>query len=234
MDASPPEPRPVTRDSVTDASGFEGWAENVFAPENEQGVVAVLKQAVLDRMPVTVLGSGSGLTGARVAQGGWVLSMEHFRKVEIGTGNARVGPAVTLVDLNRAALPSGQFYAPDPTENTASIGGTISTNASGSRSFRFGSTRRHILALRVALMDGRVIEFRRGDKVDFDVPSIPVPQTTKYTAGYALHPDMDWIDLFCGAEGTLGVLLEAEVRLLPIPKDLFSAVVFFVQRSRNA
>ena len=222
-----PEPRPVTHDSVSDASGYEGWADCVFAPADEAGVVAVLKDAVEKRIPVTVLGSGSGLTGARVAQGGWVLSLERFQKIEIGSGSARVGPAVTLADLNRAALPSGQFYAPDPTENTASIGGTIATNASGSRSFRFGSTRRHILALRVALMDGRVVEFRRGDAVEFDIPRIPVPHTTKYTAGYALRPGMDWIDLFCGAEGTLGVVLEAELRLLPIPAHLFSAVVFF-------
>ena len=221
------EARPVTRDFVTDASGFEGWAESVFSPFDEAGVAAVLRQATLQQTPITILGSGSGLTGARVAQGGWVLSLEHFKKIKIGTGSARVGPAVSLVDLNQAAFPSGQLYAPDPTENTASVGGTISTNASGSRSFRFGSTRRHILALRVALMDGRIVEFRRGDAVDFDIPFIPVPNTTKYTAGYALRPGMDWIDLFCGAEGTLGVVLEAELRLLPIPAQLFSAVVFF-------
>ncbi len=221
------EPRTVSRDAISDASGFEGWAESVFAPHSEAGVVAVLREAVEKQIPVTVLGSGSGLTGARVAQGGWVLSLEHFRGIDIGEAVARVGPAVTLAELNQAALPSGQFYAPDPTENTASIGGTISTNASGSRSFRFGSTRRHILALRVALMDGSIREFSRGDAVDFEIPSIPVPNTTKYTAGYALRSGMDWIDLFCGAEGTLGVVLEAELRLLPIPPHVFSAVVFF-------
>jgi len=220
-------PRPVNRDQVSDASGFEGWAEGIFAPSDEAGVLAVLNAAREKRMPVTVLGAGSGLTGARVAQGGWLLSLEHFRRLEIGDGVAQAGPAVTLVELNAAALPGGQFYAPDPTENTASVGGTISTNASGSRSFRFGSTRHHVLGLRVAMMDGRIVHFKRGDKVDFDIPSIPVPHTTKYTAGYPLRPGMDWIDLFCGAEGTLGVILEAELKLLPIPANLFSAVVFF-------
>jgi FAD/FMN-containing dehydrogenase len=159
--------------------------------------------------------------------GGWVLSLERFRKLEIGQGSARVGPAITLVELNQGAAARGQFYAPDPTENTASIGGTIGTNASGSRSFRFGSTRRHVLALRVALVDGTVREFKRGDKVDFDVPAIPLPNTSKYTAGYALTPGMDWIDLFCGSEGTLGVTLEAELRLLPLPQNLFAGVIFF-------
>lgn len=220
-------PRPVNRDQVSDASGFEGWAEGVFAPADESGVLAVLNEARARRIPVTVLGAGSGLTGARVAQGGWLLSLENFRRLDIGAGRARAGAAITLVELNAAALPTGQFYAPDPTENTASVGGTISTNASGSRSFRFGGTRRHVLGLRVALMDGRMVEFHRGDKVDFDIPAIPVPNTTKYTAGYPLRPGMDWIDLFCGAEGTLGVILEADLKLLPIPAALFSAVVFF-------
>jgi FAD/FMN-containing dehydrogenase len=219
--------RTIDPGHVSDASGFEGWAEAFFAPANESEVAALLNDASKLGIPVTVLGAGSGLTGARVAQGGWVLSLERFRKLEIGEGSARVGPAITLVELNQAAGAKGQFYAPDPTENTASIGGTIGTNASGSRSFRYGSTRRHVLALRIALVDGTVREFRRGDKVDFEIPAIPLPQTSKYTAGYPLVPGMDWIDLFCGSEGTLGVTVEAELSLLPTPEHLFAGVVFF-------
>jgi len=222
-----PAPRVVEPDHVSDASGFAGWAEALFSPANETEVSRVLQDANERRIPVTVVGAGSGLTGARVAQGGWILSLDRFRKLEIGAGEARVGPAITLVELNQAATAAGQFYAPDPTENTASIGGTIGTNASGSRSFRYGSTRRHVLALRVAFADGTVREFRRGDKVDFDISAIPMPMTSKYTAGYPLAPEMDWIDLFCGSEGTLGVTLEAELRLLPLPTDLFAGVIFF-------
>jgi FAD/FMN-containing dehydrogenase len=153
--------------------------------------------------------------------------MDRFRKLEIETGSAHVGPAVTLLELRDAAAKTGQFYAPDPTEITASIGGGIATNASGSRSFRFGSTRRHLRALKVALLDGTVRWYRRGETIDFDVPALPNPATTKNTAGYRLAPGMEWVDLFCGSEGTLGVTLEAEVVLLPIPEHLLSGVVFF-------
>src|SRR5205085_5950858 len=97
----------------------------------------------------------------------------------------------------------------------------------GSRRFRYGSTRDHILALKAVFMDGNVRTFRRGDAVDFDVPQLPVPNTTKYTAGYALRPGMDWIDLIAGSEGTLAVVIEADLRLLPAPKELLSGVVFF-------
>ncbi len=212
---------------LTDASGFKGFAEQVFVPADEADVVQILEACERLGTPVTIAGAGSGLTGARVPQGGAVLSLERCRKLEIGKGTARVGPAVSLLEIRNAALPTRQFFAPDPTEITASIGGAIATNASGSRSFRYGSTRRHILALRVALMDGSVREYRRGDKVDFPLPIIPTPNTRKNTAGYRLHSDMDWIDLFCGSEGTLGVVLEAEIALLPIPETLLAGVVFF-------
>ncbi len=221
---------------LTDASGYKGTADEVFAPTDEAGVIDILNRASADGIPVTLAGAGSGLTGGRVPQGGWILSLEKFRKLEIGQGRARVGAGISLLELRDAAAPSKQFYAPDPTEITAWVGGTIATNASGSRSFKFGSTRRHVLALRVALMDGTVVEYRRGDKVDFDVPAIPMPNVTKCTAGYRLEPGMDWIDLFCGSEGTLGVVLEAELQLLPIPKELFQGVVFFDsdERALNA
>ena len=212
---------------LTDASGFTGAAERVIVPANEAEVVAAIAEAVRTLTPLTIAGAGSGLTGARVPQGGWVLSLEKFRRLEIEAGFARVGPAITLMELRDAAAKTKQFYAPDPTEISASIGGTIATNASGSRSFRFGATRRHLRAIKVALLDGTVRWFRRGEKIDFDVPTIPSPAVTKNTAGYRLAPGMDWVDLFCGSEGTLGVTLEAEVALLATPSELFSGVIFF-------
>jgi FAD/FMN-containing dehydrogenase len=212
---------------LVDASGFTGHADRVLIPETESQVLEALAESVRTKTPITIAGAGSGLTGSRVPLGGWILSLEKFRKLEVFSGYARVGPAITLLELRDTAARSKQFFAPDPTEITASIGGVIATNASGSRSFRFGSTRRHLRALRVALLDGTVREYRRGEPIDFEVPQLPIPNTTKYTAGYRLLPHMDWIDLFCGSEGTLGVTLEAEVTLLPIPAEVFAGVIFF-------
>jgi FAD/FMN-containing dehydrogenase len=204
-----------------------GWADSVFLPPDEPSVVEILQRATRERVPVTVVGARSGLTGGGVAQGGWVISLEKFNQIQVSRDHARAGAGVNLLDLREAAARTRQFYAPDPTEIMASVGGTIATNASGSRSFRYGSTRRHVTALRVALMDGTVTEYRRGNKIDFDVPFVPWPNTTKCTAGYPLSSGMDYIDLFCGSEGTLGIVLEAELTLLPIPDELFSAVIFF-------
>jgi FAD/FMN-containing dehydrogenase len=212
---------------LTDASGYSGWADRLIVPVTEAEVVDTLAEAVRTATPITIAGAGSGLTGSRVPQGGWVLSLERFRKLEIDRGFARVGPAITLKELHDAAARTSQFYAPDPTEISASLGGTIATNASGSRSFKFGSTRRHLRALKVALLDGTARWYRRGEAIDFEVIPTPLPDVTKTTAGYCLAAGMDWVDLFCGSEGTLGVILEAEVALLPIPAEIFAGVVFF-------
>ena len=212
---------------VEDASGYSGYADQVFSPPDEAGLVEVLRKASESGTPVTISGAGTGVTGGRVPSGGWLLALERLNRIEIQEGRAFAGPGALLRDLHHAAMQSRQFFAPDPTEWSASVGGAIANNASGSRSFRYGDTRRHILRLRVALMDGRVLDVRRGDKVDFPVPALPLPATTKHTAGYRLAPGMDWIDLFTGSEGTLGVVTEAELRLLRAPAELLTGVVFF-------
>ncbi len=195
-----------------------------MAPGSEAELLGLIAAGV----PITILGAGTGLTGGRVPQGGWAVSLEKFQRLEICPGRAIVGAGVSLEAVQAAASRTGQFYAPDPTETTASIGGTIATNASGSRSFRYGSTRRHVLRLRVAMTDGRVLDVRRGDKINFDVPELPLPNTTKNTAGYSLAPGMDWIDLFVGSEGTLGIVIEAELQLLPAPADVLAGIVFLI------
>ena len=164
--------------------------------------------------------------------GGWVLSLERLCRLEIQRGYAIAGPGLLLRDLHAAAQSTGQFYPPDPTETSASIGGTIATNASGARSLRFGSTRRWIERLRVVFADGSVREFARGEAIDFDPGTIPLPDVTKNTAGYLLRPGMDWIDLFAGSEGTLGVVTEARLRLLPSPAGILAGVVFFSDDAR--
>jgi FAD/FMN-containing dehydrogenase len=241
---------------ITDASYFPGCADQIFAPVDEAELLEILDRASRQRIPVTFMGALTGVTGAAVPQSGWAISLTRMNRLEIQTEaqaepgslplahaltgalqgaraltgapqSAIVGPGVLLRDLQSAAARAGYYYAPDPTENTSSLGGNIAANASGSRSFRFGATREHVLALRVALMDGRVVEIRRGQPVDFDVPAIRLPRTTKLSAGYPLAPGMDLVDLFIGSEGTLGVVTQAELKLLPAPGELISGVIFF-------
>ena len=214
---------------LEDASGLRGHAERVFMPKDENDVSEILRRATLERIPVTISGAGTGVSGGRVPLGGWIVSLEKFPRLEIGAGKANAGAGVLLRDLQAGAAATGQFYGPDPTETSACIGGTIGTNASGSRSFKYGSTRRHVLGLRVVLASGKVLHVRREEAVDFPIPPISIPRSTKNAAGYALSPGMDWIDLIVGSEGTLAVVTGAELRLLPAPSAVMGGVVFFVR-----
>ncbi len=213
--------------AVEDASGYQGCADCVVVPGSVEELAAMLRRAAELGVPVTPSGAGTGITGGRCPDGGWLVSTERLRRLEVERGRARVGAGVLLRDLQAAAARTGQMYAPDPTEWTASIGGNIATNASGARSFRYGSTRRHLLSLTAVFADGTIRTFRRGEPLDFPFEPVRQPATTKNTAGFYLAPDAGWVDLLCGSEGTLAVVAEAEVGLLPHPGGLLTGVVFF-------
>lgn len=212
---------------LEDSSGYRGEAERVFVPSSTAEVSAIAKDARTQKVPLTVAGAGTGLTGARVPHGGWVISLERLREIEVGHGRARCGTGAALSDLQRAAAQTRQFFGPNPTESSASIGGIISTNAGGARSFHYGSVRRHVLALEVVFMDGRSVRFERGERVNFPFEPVHQPASTKNSAGYYLRPGVDWVDLLAGSEGTLGIVTHAEVQLLPEPAAILSGVVFF-------
>lgn len=212
---------------ISDASGFAGYADKVFTPRHEEEIAEILTRASREGVPITVMGALTGLAGGAVPQGGWAISMNNFNRLEVTDGAARVGAGTLLRDVQNAALASGQFYPPDPTENMSSIGGNIGANASGSRSFKFGPTRRYVQALRMVLMDGRIVEYRRGTPIDFAVPDIALPKVRKFSCGYQLKPGMDYCDLFIGSEGTLGIVTEAELALNPAPSEITGGIVFF-------
>lgn len=212
---------------VHDASGYTGHADRLLTPKSVAEVAAILKEASGANTPVTIAGNWTGLAGGACPTTGWILSMENLKHIAIETDHATAGSGASLVDLQSAAKALNQFYAPDPTENTASIGGTIATNASGSRSFLYKATREHVISLSVALLDGSLHTFRRGEAIDFPVRAIHKPGTTKHSVAMPLAPGMDWVDLFIGSEGTLGVVVEAELKLLPEVRDLLTGVLFF-------
>ncbi len=192
---------------AADVSGLHQLPAAVVRPTGTEDVVASLRRAALDRMGVTPAGAQTSTTGASVADpGGLLLStrrMDRIIDVDPVRRRARVQPGVVVGDLNRTLAPEGLFFAPDPTsENEATIGGCVACNASGARTLRYGPTRAHVTALRVVLADGQILDVRR-------------PGLDKNTAG--LFPAQDPVDWFVGSEGVLGVVVEAELALLPLP-----------------
>lgn len=212
---------------LEDASGYRGEAAEAFAPADLDELREIVTSAAASKTPITIAGAGTGLTGARVPHGGFVVSLERFRKLSIEPGRAHCGAGVLLEDVHAAAAKTRQFFGPNPTEATASVGGIISTNAGGARSYGFGAVRHHVLSLEVTFMDGRTRRVTGNDKVDFPVPGLRRPATTKNSAGYYMEPGVDWVNLLVGSEGTLGIITEAELKLLPEAPSILSGVVFF-------
>ena len=235
------------RSYLEDASNLQGgYAEKVVIPQNIEEIKNSLKQAHEQRVPVSISGAGTGQAGARIPFGGIVISLEKLNAVkEIkkrekgGYVSAEAGAAIQ--DLKAACRDRGLFYTYDPTEQSAFLGGTIATNASGARSFRYGPTRKYVNALTVILADGTVLALRRGDikakkriisfeagskRYDIKLPGYTMPMV-KHSAGYYIEDDMDLLDLFVGQEGTLGLIVDSELELLDTPPGIFSAFVFF-------
>jgi D-lactate dehydrogenase (cytochrome) len=235
---------------LTDASFIrEGHADRVVFPESSEEISEILARANRDRVPVTVSGAGTGTVGGRVPFGGLVLAtdkLNHIRSIvhEGDGGFAVVEPGVVLADLQRAVDQEGLLYPPDPTERGCFVGGTVATNASGARTFKYGPTRNYIRRLKVVLASGEILDLRRGEiradsegririgqSIDLKLPDYLMPATRKNASGYFVAPEMDAIDLFIGSEGTLGVVCEIEVKLLPKPTGLLSGVVFFADEA---
>ncbi|MGE5431160.1 MAG: FAD-binding oxidoreductase [Syntrophomonadaceae bacterium] len=230
---------------LSDAANVKGFCDAVYFPENENGVKEALKSALAKNAPVTVSGNGTGLTGARVPKGGVVISTEKMNKIlEINKEEkyALIQPAVILKDFQEMVESQGLFYPPDPTERNCFIGATAATNSSGARTFKYGPTRNYVLELRVVLSNGETLHLTRGKEkaeglkldlkteegslIKLDIPDYSMPQT-KHAAGYFCKPGMDAIDLFIGSEGTLGVITELKLKLLDLPENIMSAVIFF-------
>lgn len=234
---------------LSDASFMrEGFAARVVLPESVEEVSEILSGANRERVPVTVSGAGTGTVGGRVAFGGIVLATDQLNRIksivhEEHGGFAVVEAGVVLSDLQRAVDQEGLLYPPDPTERGCFVGGNVATNASGARTFKYGPTRNYVRALKVVLASGEVLDLRRGDiradpdgrirlgSVEVKLPSYRLPNTRKNASGYFVAPEMDAVDLFIGSEGTLGVICEVEVRLLPKPEGLLSGVVFFADEA---
>jgi D-lactate dehydrogenase (cytochrome) len=244
-----------TQSFLGDASNLAGGrAARVVFPETAEEVASVLREAAAEGVAVTVSGAGTGVVGGRVPFGGMVLATDKLNRIgeieaEAGGGRGRVEAGVTLADFRRAVESRRLLYPPDPTEWSCYMGGTVVTNASGARTFKYGPTRRYIRRLKIALTTGDLLDLARGEvfadaggrlriplganrALEAQLPAYQMPRTRKHAAGYYVEPGMDALDLFIGSEGTLGVVVEIEAALLPKPEGVLSGVVFFGEEEK--
>ena len=230
---------------LTDASNMPGGhAEKLFVPESADDIAQILREANDSGIPVTISGARTGTVGGAVPFGGYVISMERMNKIKSidrETMKAVVEPGVILGDFQKAVDAEGLFYPPDPTEWSCQIGGTVATNASGARSFKYGATRGFVQGLDIVLANGDRLKISRGEAVSTDgesvklpdsdisikIPTYKRPNVRKNVSGFYNARPLDAIDLFIGSEGLLGVITEIELSLLPKRDGSFSGIVFF-------
>ncbi|MEX2547710.1 MAG: FAD-linked oxidase C-terminal domain-containing protein [Chloroflexota bacterium] len=189
-----------------------GQPIGVCFPSSTSDVQHIVRLCAESAVPIVARGAGTGLSGGAVAvDGGLTVSFMQMNAIlEIDPANLTVTtqPGIINADLNRAVAEHGLLYPPDPASfEMCTIGGNLAENSGGLRCVKYGVTRDWVLGLEVVLADGSVI--RTGGKNIKDV------------AGY------DLTNVFVGSEGTLGLITEATLRLLPMPPPKLTLIAFF-------
>ncbi len=189
----------------------------VYPPElyveviNKEEVSAIMAYAYQENIPVVCRGAGTGLAGGAICKyGGIMLSVMRMNKIfpiDHKNQTITVEPGALLVDVQAAAAAEGLFYPPDPGEKTASIGGNVITNAGGMKAVRYGLTRDFVRCIEAVLPDGSIMEFSSN--------------VVKNTTGYDIK------DLVIGSEGTLCILTQVTLKLLPTPTCTCTLVMPF-------
>ena len=197
---------------ATDALGQGHPPDIALLPGNTSEIAAIASVCNERRLPLVVRGAGTGFTGGAVpSRGGVVLSMERLNRIlEIDDTNllAIVEPHVITADLQRAVEKVGLFYPPDPASlEMSSIGGNVAECAGGPRAFKYGTTKRYVLALEAVLPTGEIVA--TGSKA------------VKNVVGY------DLTQLLVGSEGTLAIITKVTLRLIPKPPARATLLALF-------
>ena len=197
--------------SHDELGGISRMPEVLVRVRSTEQVSAIMRHAYERTIPVTVRGSGTGLVGAAVPiEGGILLETTKMNKIlALDSDNltVTVQPGLLLMELAAFAEEHDFLYPPDPGEKSATIGGNISTNAGGMRAVKYGVTRDYVRSLTVVLPNGEVQTFGAA--------------VAKNSSGYSLK------DLIIGSEGTLAIITQAVLKLVPLPRVSVSLLLPF-------
>ena len=229
----------MLRSFLSDAAHVPGGsAVGVSFPRDLAEAAALVAEAT----HVLPIGAQSSLTGGATPRGGVILSTRALARIDAPSGTeTRVEAGVPLRTLQAVLRSHGMYYPPVPTFDGAFLGGTIATNAAGAATFKYGTTRNWVTRCTIILANGEVLDLRRGEVIaspagrfeiedstgritELEVPRYRMPDVPKLSAGFFARPGMDLIDLFIGSEGTLGVIVDATVRVIARPRLLVALI----------
>ena len=190
-------------DYLKDMADYPSEPLVIVQPNSTEEVSKIVEYARKTRTPVVARGAGTSLTGASSSHGGIVIDfskrMNRILKIDTVNWYVHCEPGIALDGLNDELRKKGFFFPPDPSSAPwCTVGGAVAENSGGMKCFRYGTVKDWTLALKVVLSDGSVVKFGE-----------PLP---KNRAGY------DLVHLMCGSEGTLGIITEAWLKIIPLPK----------------
>ena len=192
------------------SAGFR-MPDAVVLAQSTEDVSKACKILYENNIPIIPRGAGTGLSGGCAPICGGVVidltKMNHILRWDLENGLVHIEAGVLLADLTAACLERDMFYPPDPGQRFAAVGGNVATNAGGMRAVKYGCTREYVRTLKVVLPDGRVVKLGG--------------EPSKNSSGYSL------LHLMVGSEGTLGIITEIGLKLIPKPKFQVSLLGMF-------
>ena len=235
--------------------------EKIYFPETISDLQEIVKLSREEDKQITISGGGTGIAAGRVPLQDWIIATDEMRYIDNGIKwkdeesgieysyrldilddeNAVIvlPVAITVKSIQNLVRELGWFYPPDPTERSAFIGGNFATNASGARSFKYGSTRDWIQGARLVLLDGSCITLDRSKLEEIGSneyiviggykvprPQYSYPDTTKNVAGPVITNSSQSIDLFIGTDGIFGITGEISLRLIRPPIQILNIIVY--------
>ncbi|HYW28280.1 MAG TPA: FAD-linked oxidase C-terminal domain-containing protein [Gaiellales bacterium] len=188
-------------------TGYRAQPLAVALPDSTEQVVRAVKACAAHRVPFVARGAGTGLSGGAVPVAeGIVIGLSRMRRileVDVANRSVRLQPGVTNLEVTRAVEPHGLYYAPDPSsQQVCTIGGNVAENSGGAHCLKYGFTTNHVLEAEVVLADGSVVRLDDGGVLDLLGPVV-------------------------GSEGTLGIVTEVVVRVLPRPQRVETLLAAF-------
>ena len=223
---------PATERFLHDESHMAGHADAIAFPETAEELVRVVKAASKSEAHLTVQGARTGLAGGAVPQGGWIINLSRMNEqpefIQDGDHTVlRVQAGVTLEQIEAMAATRGLFFPPNPTEQTATVGGIFATGASGMSGLRYGASSRFVHRLQWVTPMGELWDIRR-DEYCFNEAGCSLPDGRQLPI--VGQSGTDLIDFLAGSEGQLGIATSFDLSLLPILRECWGVVYFFRNR----
>ena len=237
---------PQYQSFLCDESRLSGFSDHIVFPNTINDICEVLNRINKDGNTVTVQGSRTGMVGGAVPQGGLVLNLSKMNQIFDEAQNEKLGyicvqAGATLHQIEEVANASNLFFPPNPTEQTATIGGIFASNAQGPSCLIYGESSKYIHGLSWITPKGTLWKIKRGDYVFKenkcslpDGEELIIPSDLPHSPVKLFEEGMDLVDFLAGSEGSLGVAAEFELKLLPLPKEVWGVVYFFSNSEQSS